>query len=262
MPSAIDLTGQKFGRLTAISYDLSSGKRLWRFLCDCGKEKIANAAFVKYGTIQSCGCLRRETTKGRKFLDVTGQRFSRLVVENELPERSKRGLVMWSCKCDCGNVATASTTALKNGIKRSCGCLNKEMMSRLGASSKQLNPISRTKEYRSQLRSRLRENPVIAMAERVSSGISKALLSVGASKTAPTFSLLGFTPEQLKEHIEKQFLPKMTWKNRSEWQIDHITPISSAKSESDVIALNQLFNLRPIWSSENNLKRAKIYFLI
>ena len=128
--------------------------------------------------------------------------------------------------------------------------------------SDRLNPISRTKEYRSQLRSRLRENPVIAMAERVSSGISKALLSVGASKTAPTFSLLGFTPEQLKGHIEKQFLPKMTWKNRSEWQIDHITPISSAKSESDVIALNQLFNLRPIWSSENNLKRAKIYFLI
>ena len=52
-----DITGQKFGRLTAINY---AGDRKWLFKCDCGKEKIIRTNDVKSGRTQSCGCYGRE----------------------------------------------------------------------------------------------------------------------------------------------------------------------------------------------------------
>lgn len=53
MPRFIDITGQKFGRLTAIKY---VGDRKWLFKCDCGKEKVIRTTDVKSGRTQSCGC--------------------------------------------------------------------------------------------------------------------------------------------------------------------------------------------------------------
>lgn len=100
------------------------------------------------------------------------------------------------------------------------------------------------------------------MAERMSRMLSWALASVNAVKRGRTFDLLGYTPAQLRDHLEKQFLPGMTWENRSLWQVDHIVPISTAKCEADVIALNQLANLRPLWSADNNEKKNRALFLI
>jgi len=135
-------------------------------------------------------------------------------------------------------------------------------MSQLGASSKKDNPISRTPEYRREQRRKRRAQPHTAMAERMSRMIAWALASVGAVKRGATFDLLGYTPAQLKAHIERQFLPGMSWGNRDQWQIDHITPISTATCEQDVIELNQLYNLRPLWSDENNRKRAERLYLV
>lgn len=57
MPSFEDLTGQKFGRLTAIRYD--PGK--WLCRCDCGGSVRVLAANLKKGNSTSCGCKRRES---------------------------------------------------------------------------------------------------------------------------------------------------------------------------------------------------------
>lgn len=62
VPKAIDLTGQKFGRLTAISaagHDRHH-KRMWKFACDCGGEFIAIGSDVKSGKTVSCGCYANE----------------------------------------------------------------------------------------------------------------------------------------------------------------------------------------------------------
>lgn len=68
-----NITGQRFGRLTAISlshfHRFPSGKRqpVWKFKCDCGKTTKAYANLVKRGHTRSCGCLgdesRRTSTK-------------------------------------------------------------------------------------------------------------------------------------------------------------------------------------------------------
>jgi hypothetical protein len=50
----------------------------------------------------------------------------------------------------------------------------------------------------------------------------------------------------------------MSWNNRSEWHIDHITPMASAKTEHDAIKLNHYENLRPLWAIDNLRKGSKI----
>lgn len=64
MGKFIDLTGQKFGRLTAISSPGKNkhDKRIWLCRCDCGKEIFTIAGDLKSGQSTSCGCLRKETT--------------------------------------------------------------------------------------------------------------------------------------------------------------------------------------------------------
>lgn len=65
MSRAIDLTGKKFGRLTAIE-DVGSNARkdrLWRFRCDCGNEVVEPVTLVIRGKVVSCGCARKEVVR-------------------------------------------------------------------------------------------------------------------------------------------------------------------------------------------------------
>lgn len=57
---AIDLTGYKFGKLTAIEYrgdKTPSGERMWVCKCDCGNIKIVQRKHLRSGYTTSCGCL-------------------------------------------------------------------------------------------------------------------------------------------------------------------------------------------------------------
>ena len=59
------------------------------------------------------------------LVDLTGQRFGRLVVIERAA--SKGGHATWKCKCDCGKVLTVVGYSLKSGNTKSCGCLQKEI---------------------------------------------------------------------------------------------------------------------------------------
>lgn len=111
-------------------------------------------------------------------------------------------------------------------------------------------------------RAKRKSDPLKAMQARLSRLHRHALAMVGAIKISPTFEQLGYTVEDFVEHIERQFVKGMGWHNLAEWQIDHIIPVSEAKTETDVVALNQLSNLRPMWARENNAKKAKRVSLI
>lgn len=59
---ALDLTGQRFGRLVAVKCVGSNKYRnkLWLCKCDCGGEKITTASILKRGGARSCGCISAE----------------------------------------------------------------------------------------------------------------------------------------------------------------------------------------------------------
>jgi len=99
----LDLTGQKFGRLTVLEdVGRRKGRVLWRCLCDCGAIVDIGAGNLQNGKTQSCGCYKREQTSKRSRIDLIGQKFGRLTVLEDVG-RNKHRHVIWRCLCDCGN---------------------------------------------------------------------------------------------------------------------------------------------------------------
>ena len=60
-----------------------------------------------------------------KFVDLTGKRFSRLLILREL-NRGRNG-VTWDCLCDCGNIKNTTSGRLTAKDTMSCGCLRAEL---------------------------------------------------------------------------------------------------------------------------------------
>lgn len=58
-----------------------------------------------------------------EYKDLTGQRFGRLVCIRHF---IKDHMSWWVCKCDCGKEHTTRANALKRGMVRSCGCLQRD----------------------------------------------------------------------------------------------------------------------------------------
>ena len=67
MSHPLDVTGDRYGRLTAIRFAYSkNGNRHWEFLCECGQTKVIALRDVRNGHTRSCGCLFIEMLKSRK----------------------------------------------------------------------------------------------------------------------------------------------------------------------------------------------------
>lgn len=60
----IDLVGERYGRLTVVSFDrLQNHKTYWKCACDCGMTVVATGNNLRSGNTKSCGCLFREATR-------------------------------------------------------------------------------------------------------------------------------------------------------------------------------------------------------
>ena len=80
------------------------------------------------------------------------------------------------------------------------------------------------------------------------------------NKKYKVINIIGCDLITLKEHIEKQFKDGMNWENYGlfGWHIDHIIPLSSAKTEEELYKLCHYTNLQPLWAEENMKKGNKI----
>ena len=117
MSKIVDITGNKYGFLTVMSFShISKRCAFWNCKCDCGGTKIANGNSLKAGDVTSCGCRA-------KFRDLSGERFGRLTVLNFDHVFNKRRYY-WLCRCDCGTEKVIDSAALKSGATVSCGCYN------------------------------------------------------------------------------------------------------------------------------------------
>lgn len=119
----LDVTGQKFNRLTAIEPSgrvSKSGERIWRCSCECGAESEVAVGALRRGAIKSCGCLQVDT-RPKRALDLRDRRFGRLVAIEPTEKRS-RSRVVWRCKCDCGKEKMVAAYDLTSGVRLSCGC--------------------------------------------------------------------------------------------------------------------------------------------
>lgn len=74
--------------------------------------------------------------------------------------------------------------------------------------------------------------------------------------------LVGYTVQDLQQHLENKFTEGMTWNNYREWHIDHIIPISLWEYEKpEDREFKQcwcLANLQPLWAIDNFKKGNRI----
>lgn len=109
-----------------------------------------------------------------------------------------------------------------------------------------------------------RATPEGLLNARMTCAVRRAL---GGGKRGRRWTrLVGYTADELRTHIERQFLPGMSWANAGAFHIDHIRPLASFNFDSpehpEFREAWALTNLRPMWAAANISKGAKRTHLI
>lgn len=128
MPKAIDITGQRFGKLVAIKKAPNrNGKTYWLCKCDCGNEKEVQTSHLRCGKIKSCGCLGGVSNfNGENFIkeykncEICGKTF-----ELKANGRTRKYCYECSPSYPKGESKSKTITALRKAMK-------KEAVKRLG----------------------------------------------------------------------------------------------------------------------------------
>lgn len=104
----IDMTGQRFGELTASRH---LGGHAWEFSCSCGNIKVARGLDARNGRVKTCGGPAHAKWKTAP----PGTRSGKIVV---LSRYGKHAV----CQCDCGQQVVAWANSVVSGQTKCCGC--------------------------------------------------------------------------------------------------------------------------------------------
>lgn len=153
----------------------------------------------------------------------------------------------------------------KDGLNNSCKSCQKEKNDNYR--SKVVHVPSNNKIYkypdrdiymREWKRNKCKESPLYRLKGNYRSRIWQAVKNGGFRKTSKTAEMLGCSPFELKKYLEDRFLEGMTWDNYGEWHVDHIIPVSSAKTFERLKEISHYINLQPLWAIDNIKKGARV----
>ena len=110
-----------------------------------------------------------------------------------------------------------------------------------------------------------RKDPIFRFNQNISRSINLSLKKNNLSKNGRHWEdLVGYTSQELRDHLEKLFQSGMTWDNRGLWHIDHIIPKSFFKikevGDPEFRICWRLENLQPLWAVDNIRKKNRIVF--
>lgn len=203
--------------------------------------------------------------RGREYW-VTKESFSKKIEsakkrfqkkQNDLIEKNKTlkrgeirfdGMIFWVYQAECKNGEYWVT-------KEEYARLNDNKNARARIRNKTEESKKRKREYE---KNRKANDELFRISKAMRTLISMSFKNKGIIKNNKTAKILGCEFNEFLNHIQSQFQPNMSWDNRSEWHIDHIVPLASAKSEEEILRLNHYTNLRPLWAIENLKKGSKL----
>jgi len=139
---------------------------------------------------------------------------------------------------------------------------NKEKIKLIKQKWVQLNPEKNRLSKSNYVKKKMTEDPFYKLKHHLSNNIKNSLKNKNFKKSSKTTKILGCSFEEFKIYLESKFESWMNWENygnpkdkifepNKTWDIDHIIPLSSAKTEGDIIKLNHYTNLRPLCSYYN-----------
>ena len=130
------------------------------------------------------------------------------------------------------------------------------------------------KEYRDKNKDKIREvkrnyektrkanDPLYKLISNFRTAIYTVLKENNLNKYGHYFDILQYNPEQLVNHLEKQFVDGMTWENYGEWHVDHKLPITyfnfKEVGDEEFLKCWGLGNLQPMWGDDNIKKSNKV----
>lgn len=238
------MLNKKFNRILVVNVSHQDKHGNYHFFCkcDCGKEFTTGGYKIRAGHTQSCGCLQQERTSEakQKYKELVGKKFGRLTIMEQVEKQKNKHnqpTISFLCKCDCGKEKIIRHSYFLPGSRgtQSCGCLQKEVVSKA--------------------RTKWKNKDLAHFASRFRNTVANALRKRNVKKQHKTEALLGCAVEELIRHVEGLFEPWMTWDNygnkKGRWSLDHICPVSQAQTEEEVLLLQNFSNIMPLGHSEN-----------
>lgn len=107
-------------------------------------------------------------------------------------------------------------------------------------------------------REKRRNDPRYKLNSNLNSLIGQYTRGKGYKGDKTIREIIGCDIDFFIEHMKSQFTEGMTLENYGKWTIDHIIPISTAKTDEDLEKLNHYTNLQPLWASDNYRKSNKV----
>lgn len=233
--------------------------------CACNIEK----PLTEFGSLKS-------TKDGHRYdcRDCKRERSAKDRLKNKKPKKKNYSYPFRTIICgDCGIIHTGHFSHMTKFCSEECSqkSINRSNIiskSKSGWVEKNIDQVRETKlksyhklknlpkkkEYQ-KMYSQILE---VRLRNALRARIKKTLKTT--QKTTSTTELVGCSIEQLKKHIEKKFSEGMNWENWSQygWHLDHIIPLSSAKTKEEMESLCHYKNLQPLWWRDNLSKSDKI----
>jgi len=138
---------------------------------------------------------------------------------------------------------------------------NKEKLKEYHTKWRIANKDNLRKKGRDWIQSKRTNDASFRFKDRIRTAVWQCLKERDILKVNSTFQLLGYSLEELMQHLEKQFTNGMTWDNYGQWHVDHIRPMSSfnftSPDEPEFKACWALNNLQPLWWPDNLSKGSR-----
>jgi hypothetical protein len=139
---------------------------------------------------------------------------------------------------------------------------NKERLKEYQKKWREENRDKLRKTKRDYERNRKASDPLYKLISNFRTAIYTVLKESNVDKYGHYFDILQYTPEELINHLEKQFTDTMSWDNYGIWHVDHKLPITSfdiqEMGDEEFMRCWSLDNLQPMWGEENIRKSNKI----
>ena len=216
---------------------------------------MTDSNLIRTAPCLACGCAVPYRTNARVCCDLC-----RLLRKREqarvTAEKKRRAAGVAPCKGVISSCMVCAASFVKSVVRMTrCTKCQAEFITQQTrqASADRRASETRTAAYNAWARERRLTDPRMSVTAHMRTLMHRGLKSRKAGRSWRTF--VDYSLEELMSHLERQFLPSMSWANRSKWHIDHITPLASFQFDSpDDESFKQawsLSNLRPIWGIDN-----------
>lgn len=210
------------------------------YKCVCGtKSTIVFDSFRRGNRCRNCG--NQKARNKQRFSEEYVQKYFRSQ-GCELLEPYTGNLIPMKYRCSCGNVSKITWNNFKTKGRRCWEC-----------GIKRRSGENHYEWIHDRSEAKLRHD----FRQRCYKALAWSLRLTGKIKKERTEILLGYSPDQLREHVTSH--PNWDTVKDVDWHLDHIYPIKAFVDFgiSDLKIINALDNLRPILREDNQLKHAK-----